>query len=110
LYQRAQFPGLLRFLDSGGFQGFVTLLTIYALFGDDIRVMGFDKDADIGFDALNIICLVKIHSEIDNLFFRSHTQCHSQAWVRLLILLLVRLNLNYLTITGHPALYNCNRA
>jgi hypothetical protein len=38
---------------------FVTLLTVYALFGDDIRVMAFSKEADIGFDAMNIICLVK---------------------------------------------------
>ena len=34
------------------------MLTVYALFGDDIRVMAFTKEADIGFDAMNIICLV----------------------------------------------------
>jgi hypothetical protein len=39
---------------------FITLLTIYALFGDDIRVVGFTKNDDIGFDALSIMCLVII--------------------------------------------------
>lgn len=49
---------MFAFLENNVFQGFVTLLTIYALFGDDIRIMAFDNDADLGFDVINIICLV----------------------------------------------------
>ncbi len=37
---------------------------MYALFADDIRVMAFRKDADIGFDIINIICLITFMTEI----------------------------------------------
>ena len=60
----------MSFLEGNPFQLYITLLTIYALFGDDIRVMAFDKDADIVFDVLNIICLVLyLFIEIDKFFF-----------------------------------------
>lgn len=49
---------IMNFLDGKFFQTWITLLTVYALFGDDIRVMAFSKDDDIGFDVINIICLV----------------------------------------------------
>ena len=42
----------------------MTLLTIYALFGDDIRVMATTKSADTGFDAMTILCLVVFSIEI----------------------------------------------
>jgi hypothetical protein len=42
----------------------VTLLTIFALFGDDIRVMATNKSADTGFDVMTIICLVIFSLEI----------------------------------------------
>lgn len=47
-----------KFLESGAFQMVVTILTIWALFSDDIRVMATNKNADTGFDAVNIVCLV----------------------------------------------------
>lgn len=42
----------------------ITALTIFALFGDDIRVLAFDRNADLGFDVVSIICLCAFFSEI----------------------------------------------
>ena len=53
-----KFPLLTSILDSSWFQILVNLLTIYALFGDDIRIIAFDKRADDGFDVITIICMV----------------------------------------------------
>lgn len=36
----------------------VNILTIYALFGDDVRITAFDKRADDAFDVITIICIV----------------------------------------------------
>jgi hypothetical protein len=57
-FSESKHPLVYKFLEGPPFQIFVTVLTVYALFGDDIRVMAFTKEADIGFDAMNIICLV----------------------------------------------------
>ena len=54
-------------MESSFFNVVITTLTIYALFGDDIRVAAFDKYADIGFDVVNIIALACIITII-NLF------------------------------------------
>lgn len=35
----------------------ISLLTVYALWGDDFRVMVFEASADIVFNILLIICL-----------------------------------------------------
>ena len=43
---------------------FVTLLTIYALFGDDTRVIAFKKESDPNFDILGLICLTVFTIEI----------------------------------------------
>lgn len=51
-------PLVAEFLESKWFQIFITVITIYALFGDDLKIMIFDKRADIYFDAFNIFCLV----------------------------------------------------
>lgn len=37
---------------------FMTIITIWALFGDDIRLLATDKDADSGFEVVTIICLI----------------------------------------------------
>lgn len=34
------------------------MLTLYALFGDDIRIVAFDVNADLGFDVISIIALI----------------------------------------------------
>ena len=36
----------------------ITMLTLYALFGDDIRIVAFDVNADLGFDVISIIALI----------------------------------------------------
>lgn len=51
-------------MDSTPFQLVINLLTIYALFGDDIRVMGFTNSADSAFDVLTIISLIAFSFEI----------------------------------------------
>ncbi|CAK87607.1 unnamed protein product (macronuclear) [Paramecium tetraurelia] len=51
-------------LESTVFQVIINILTLYALFGDDIRVAAFRLSADIVFDALNITCLVMFSTEI----------------------------------------------
>lgn len=42
----------------------MTIITIYALFGDDIRVLSTDKDGDPYFWGLNIFCMVAFTLEI----------------------------------------------
>lgn len=49
---------LYAILESTVFNVFITLLTIYALFGDDVRVLAFNKNADLTFDIINIVALV----------------------------------------------------
>ncbi|CAD8192164.1 unnamed protein product [Paramecium octaurelia] len=51
-------------LESTVFQVIINILTLYALFGDDIRVAAFRLSADIVFDALNITCLIMFSTEI----------------------------------------------
>ncbi|CAK94539.1 unnamed protein product (macronuclear) [Paramecium tetraurelia] len=59
-----KFPLLTSILDSSWSQILVNLLTIYALFGDDIRIIAFDKRADDGFDVITIICMIIFSIEI----------------------------------------------
>lgn len=42
----------------------MTLLTIYALFGDDIRLIATDKTADSGFYFVTSLCLVFFAAEL----------------------------------------------
>ena len=42
----------------------ITLLTIYSLFGDDIRTVGFYKKDDLAFDGINIALMVIFGLEI----------------------------------------------
>ncbi|CAK69742.1 unnamed protein product (macronuclear) [Paramecium tetraurelia] len=51
-------------LESTLFQVIINILTLYALFGDDVRVAAFRLSADIVFDALNITCLIMFSTEI----------------------------------------------
>lgn len=52
------------FIDHSAVQVLTTTLSIYALFGDDIRVVAFNKHADLTFDVLTIIALVVFSVEI----------------------------------------------
>ncbi len=42
----------------------MTVITLYALFGDDIRVLATDKQGDPSFWVLNIISMVAFTGEI----------------------------------------------
>mmetsp|Transcript_37123 Transcript_37123/g.6616 ORF Transcript_37123/g.6616 Transcript_37123/m.6616 type:complete len:92 (+) Transcript_37123:36-311(+) len=42
----------------------MTLLTIYALFGDDLRLLATEKESDPVFYSLSIICLIFFTVEI----------------------------------------------
>ena len=66
-------PTIFKVLDSNSFGFFVTILTLYALFGDDTRVVifyfktfqiAFDKSADLVFDVITIISLFVFTAEI----------------------------------------------
>jgi hypothetical protein len=35
----------------------MTIITIYALFGDDLRMLAFSKSADNGFYSISVVCL-----------------------------------------------------
>lgn len=50
-------PRLAAFLEHQAVQLLMFLVTIYALFGDDIRLLAFPRDADGTFTILNIIAL-----------------------------------------------------
>ena len=51
-------------LESRIFQLLVNGFTIYALFGDDLKVIFSPKSGDVGFDVATIICIVLFTSEI----------------------------------------------
>ena len=51
-------------LDSEVVSVIMTVITIYALFGDDIRVLATDKDGDPVFWILNIISMIAFTAEI----------------------------------------------
>ena len=42
----------------------MTLITLYALFGDDIRTLSTDINGDPGFWVMNIVCLCAFSLEI----------------------------------------------
>jgi hypothetical protein len=44
--KKEKYPKIIAFLESTPFQIIINSLTLYALFGDDIRVMAFDQGAD----------------------------------------------------------------
>jgi hypothetical protein len=52
------------FLDSVGMSIIMTIITIYALFGDDIRVLSTDKNGDPVYWVLNIVALVAFSIEV----------------------------------------------
>ncbi|EER12037.1 hypothetical protein Pmar_PMAR019142 [Perkinsus marinus ATCC 50983] len=51
-------------VDKAWFSATTTILTLYALFGDDIRMACFEQDADSTFNAITIACLVVFGIEI----------------------------------------------
>lgn len=53
-----------KFLDSRGFQIFINVLTVYALFADDFRTAFFPKSADSGIDAVFVVCIASFSLEI----------------------------------------------
>ena len=61
---KSKFPTIEKFLDGNNFTIFVSALTIYALFGDDIRILTTNVHADIYFDILTIICISVFTLEI----------------------------------------------
>ena len=46
------------------FQGVMTVITIYSLFGDDVRQVGFTKNADDTFNALTSLSLAMFSVEL----------------------------------------------
>jgi len=59
-----KYPFLNRILDNTVFGIFITIITVYALFGDDFRVLLFNKPADIFFDIITIIAFIAFTFEI----------------------------------------------
>lgn len=52
------------FVESLPFSILMAIVTLYALFGDDIRVLIVNKDGDDAFFALTIVCMVCFTLEI----------------------------------------------
>lgn len=55
---------LIRLLDHIYWTFWMTTLTIYALFGDDIRMILFSKDADNYFYFTSVVCLIFFAAEL----------------------------------------------
>ncbi|CAK86482.1 unnamed protein product (macronuclear) [Paramecium tetraurelia] len=55
---------LQRFIDGWGFSLLMALVTIYALFGDDIRILSVNKDGDDIFFILTSVCIACFTIEI----------------------------------------------
>lgn len=89
-----KFPILTKILESTWFSVLVNLLTIYALFGDDVRIIAFDKRADDAFDIITIICIVKNLSKVDYLFSRNINGKFSKKWLFQFLFFLVGYNIN----------------
>jgi hypothetical protein len=53
-----------KILDHVIFTSIINFLTLYAIFGPDIRVKDFNKDADEGFDVLSCIAIAFFFLEI----------------------------------------------
>ena len=52
------------FLENKYYTAFMAIITVYALFGDDIRTVAFQKSADNAFYIITIICLIFFLAEI----------------------------------------------
>ena len=48
---------MIKFLDNKYYTIFMTIITLYALFGDDIRLLAFTKTADDAFYVITSACL-----------------------------------------------------
>lgn len=55
---------MFRVIDHWTFTAWMTILTIYALFGDDVRISAFTVDADTAFNAITTMCLFFFSLEI----------------------------------------------
>jgi hypothetical protein len=53
-----------KFLDHFAVVGFMTLLTIYALFFDDIRVLAYPKESDDVFYGITLLAIILFSIEI----------------------------------------------
>jgi len=53
-----------RLLNHNAFAVLMTVITLYALFGDDVRILAFPKAADNYFDALTLIAILMYTIEI----------------------------------------------
>ena len=53
-----------KILDSRPLTILISMFTIYALFGDDIRLLTSPKSSDVAFDTLTIICFILFSLEI----------------------------------------------
>ncbi|CAK82558.1 unnamed protein product (macronuclear) [Paramecium tetraurelia] len=62
--EKEKYPMLNRLLENVISQLLVNLLTLYALYGDDIRIICFDKRADSTFDGITIFCIIIFSTEI----------------------------------------------
>lgn len=72
-------------IDSKYFSIFMTLLTIFALFGDDIRIAFFTKSSDIVFFSLASICMFFFTFELVMLFFtKRHYKWSFYFWLDLI--------------------------
>jgi len=52
------------FLENPYVSGFMLVITIWALFGDDIRLIATYEDADAGFEVMTIICIILFGLEL----------------------------------------------
>lgn len=53
-----------KILDNWVFQLIVSFFTLYALFGDDLRILAFSKSSDVVFNILSIIAMAGFFIEI----------------------------------------------
>ena len=63
MWERIKF-GMNWLLDDKYFTAIMTIVTIWALFGDDIRLLATEKPADGAFVVLTIICLIGFSAEL----------------------------------------------
>lgn len=54
----------LKFIESNSVTSFMTVITMYALYSDDVRVLGFEKSADLAFVILSSIAFFLFVFEI----------------------------------------------
>jgi len=95
---------MLKILESGWFMLAVNTLTVYSLFGDNIRIMATRQSADLGFDIVTILTLSLFCIEmVLSIAEKKDYLCSFFFWLDLMSTLSIILDINLLSSLMFPS-------